>query len=315
MNMVVNPEEPSSLRGTGAYTPDPVRRSKLKSAEEAFKAVKDGAIVAMTCSHYMSVPLAAMRQLIRQGARDLTIIPTPSAGIAIDLLIAAGAVKKTYVSYVGLESYGLAPNFRRAVQNGEVEVSEADEATLIFGYRAAAAGLPYALLPGYYKLTSLPVVNPSVYREIADPFTGKPCYAVPPLKPDVAIIHVPQCDEYGNARQLGGHHTENLIAKASDHVIITTEEVIPTEMVMADPTRTTVPGFLVDSVVRMPFGCHPGACPARYSADEAHLAEYARIANDGRTADYIKTYIEECADHNAYLDRIGAARLINLQLY
>jgi glutaconate CoA-transferase subunit A len=315
MTMLDNPETAGGLRGTGAYTPDPVRRSKLKSAEEAFKAIKDGAIVAMTCSHYMSVPLAAMRQIIRQGTNNLTIIPTPSAGIAIDLLIAAGAVKKTYVSYVGLESYGLAPNFRRAVQDGEVEVSEADEATLIYGYRAAAAGLPYALLPGYYKLTSLPTLNPGVYREIADPFTGKPCFAVPPLKPDVAVIHVPQCDEYGNARQLGGEHTENLIAKASDHVIITTEEIIPTEMVMADPTRTTVPGFLVDSVVRLPFGCHPGACPARYSADEAHLADYARIANEGRTADYIKAYVADCADHNAYLDKIGASRLINLQLY
>ena len=43
------------------------------------------------------------------------------------------------------------------------------------------------------------------------------------------------------------------MAKAADHVIITADEIIPTEMVMADPTRTTVPGFLVNSVVRMPF--------------------------------------------------------------
>jgi len=311
----VQSERLNGFRGTGPYQPDRRRKSKLKSAEEAFAAVKDGCVLGMTCTHYMSLPMAGVRQILRQGTRDLTIMPTPSAGLAIDILIAAGAVKKTFVSYVGLESYGLAPNFRRAVEKGEVEVSDCDEATVIYGYRAAAAGLPYALLPAYYKMTSLPKINPNHYREIQDPFTGRPCFAIPPLKPDVALIHVPQCDEFGNARQLGGHHTENLMAKAADHVIITADEIIPTEMVMSDPTRTTVPGFLVNSVVRMPFGAHPGSCPMRYSTDEDHMAEYARLADEGRTCDYIQQYVHNCANHNEYLDKIGASRLLNLLFY
>ena len=316
MNMIIDsPKEPDGLRGSGAYGYNPERASKLKTAEEAFAVVKDGMSIAMTCSHFMSVPLGAMRQIIRQGSRELTVMPTPSAGIAIDLLIGAGALRKTFCSYIGLESFGLAPNFRRAVQNGDIEVSEADEATVIYGFRAAAAGLPFGVLPAYYKLTSLPELNPDFYREIVDPFTGRPAFAIPPLKPDVAIFHVPQCDEYGNARQLGGHHTENLIAKAADHVIITTEEVIPHEMVLADPTRTTVPGFLVNSVVRMPFGAHPASCPAAYSADEAHLATYAKLAAEGRTADYVRDYVHGCANHDVYLDRIGAAHLMRLKLY
>ena len=269
----------------------------------------------MTCTHYNSVPMAAMRQIVRQGTKGLTIIPTPSAGLAIDFLIAADAVRKAYVSYVGLETHGLAPNFRRAVENGEIEVSDIDETSVVYGYRAAAAGLPFALLPAFYKLTSLPSVNPETFKEIRDPFTGRVCFAMTPLKPDVAVIHVPQCDEFGNARQLGGHHTEMLIAKAADHVIITTEEVIPHEEVMADPTRTTVPGLLVDSVVRLPFGAHPGACPTRYSSDESHLAHYARLAREGKTKDYIREYVEACDGHAAYLDKIGASTLMNLKLY
>jgi glutaconate CoA-transferase subunit A len=311
----INEVEPAGLRGTGAYAPMPGRTSKLKSAEEAFAAVKDGTVLAMTSAHYNSVPLAAMRQIIRQGSKDLTIIPTPSAGIAIDLLIGAKALKKSYVSYVGLETHGLAPNFRRAAEAGEIEISEIDEATVIYGLRAAAAALPYAVVPAFYKLHSLPKVNPDLFKEITDPFTGETCFAMRPLKPDVAVLHVQQCDEYGNARQLAGEHTEMLIAKAADHVIITAEEIIPHQMVAADPTRTTVPGFLVNSVVRMPYGAHPGSCPARYSQDDPHLAEYARLAHEGRTADYICTYVHECRDHAAYLDRIGAARLLNLNLY
>ncbi len=290
------------------------RTSKVKSPEEAFKVVVPGTVLAMTSVHYNSVPMGAMRQLIRMGARDLTIIPTPSAGLAIDLLIAAGCVKKVFASYVGLEFLGLAPNYRRAAEQGTVEISDIDETSIVLGYRAAATGLPFALLPAFYKLNDLPRVNPSMFREIRDPFTGSLCYAMPPLKPEVAVMHVPQCDEYGNARQLGGHHTETLIAKASDHVIITTEEIIPHEEIMADPTRTTVPGLLVNSVVKLPYGAHPGACPARYSYDEEHLAEYAKLAREGRTGDYIARYVTGPRDHYAYLDIIGAGRLMKLRI-
>lgn len=256
--------------------------------------------------------MAAMRHIIRQGATDLTIIPTPSAGLAIDLLIAAGCVQKVFCSYVGLEALGLAPNFRRAVETGSIEISDIDETSVVLGYRAAATGLPFAVLPAFYGLTDLPKVNPAVFQEIKDPFTGAICYAMPPLKPDVAIIHVQQCDEYGNARQLGGHHTEKLIAKASKHVIITTEEIVSHDDIAADPVRTTVPGFLVNSVVKLPYGCHPGACPTRYVYDRAHLEEYAQLAREGRTAEYINKYVMETTDHAAYLNLIGASRLVQL---
>jgi glutaconate CoA-transferase, subunit A len=285
------------------------RTSKVKTPAEAFRVVKPGTVLSMTCTHYNSVPMAAMRELIRQGARDLTIIPTPSAGLAIDLLIGAGAVKKVFCSYVGLEALGLAPNFRRAVEQGTIEVSDIDETSVVLGYRAAATGLGFAVLPAFYGLTDLPRVNPEVFKEVKNPFTGEVCYAMPPLKPDVAVIHVQQCDEYGNARQLGGHHTEMLIAKAARHVIITTEEIIPHEEIAAHPTQTTVPGFLVKSVVKLPYGCHPGACPTRYFYDRPHVEDYAQLAREGRTGEYIDKYVHGVEDHAGYLELIGESRL------
>jgi glutaconate CoA-transferase subunit A len=289
------------------------RTSKVKTPAEAFSVVKPGTVLSMICTHYNSVPMAAMRQLIRQGAKDLTIIPTPSAGLAIDMLIGAGAVKKVFCSYVGLEALGLAPNFRRAVEEGTIEVSDIDETSVVLGYRAAATGVSFAVLPAFYGLTDLPRVNPSVFKEIKNPFTGEIAYAMPPLKPDVAVIHVQQCDEYGNARQLGGHHTEMLIAKAARHVIITTEEIIPHEEIAAHPAQTTVPGFLVKSVVKLPHGCHPGACPTRYVYDRAHVEDYAQLAREGRTREYLDKYVHGVKDHDEYLDLIGASRLMQLR--
>ena len=289
------------------------RKSKVKSLQEAFAVLKDGMSLSMTTTHYNSTPLAAMRQIARQRVRNLTIMPTPSAGIAIDLLIAAGCVETVFASYVGLEFLGLAPNFRRAVEEKKVRLRESDEASLVMGYRAGASGIPFMAMPKYYELTDLPRANPESFKRITDPYTGEPCYAVPALQPDVAVIHVQECDPYGNARQLGGNHMEGIIAKAAKHVIITTEQVRPVEETRAQPTRTTIPGIIVNSVVELPFGAHPGACPARYSYDRPHLEKYAELAREGRSEEYLREFVFAPKDHGAYLDMIGAARLMALR--
>jgi len=289
------------------------RKSKVKTLAEAFAVLKDGMSLSMTTTHYNSVPMASMRQIVRQGVKRLTIIPTPSAGIAIDLLIAGGCVDTVFNSYVGLEFLGLAPNFRRAVEAKKIKLRESDEASLVMGYRAGASGIPFMAMPKYYELTDLPKANPQSFKRITDPFTGEPCYAVPALQPDVAVIHVQECDPYGNARQLGGNHMEGIIAKAAKHVIITTEQVRPVEETRAQPTRTTIPGIVVNSVVELPFGAHPGACPARYSYDRPHLEMYAKLAKENRTDEYIREFVFGPADHAAYLDKIGAGRLMALR--
>ena len=289
------------------------RTSKVKSLEEAFAVVKDGISLSMTSTHFNSVPMAAMRQVVRQRVRNLTIIPTPSSGIAIDLLIAGGCVGTVFASYVGLEFIGLAPNFRRAVEAKKIKIHESDEASLVMGYRAGASGIPFMAMPRFYELTDLPRANPKSFKRITDPFTGQPCYAVPALQPDVAVIHVQECDPYGNARQLGGNHMEGIIAKAAKHLIITTESIRPLEETKANPTRTTIPGILVNSVVELPYGAHPGLCPARYNYDEPHLRAYAQMAKEGRTPDYLEEYVFGLRDHGAYLDRIGASRLMALR--
>jgi len=97
-------------------------------------------------------------------------------------------------------------------------------------------------------------------------------------------------------------------------VIITTEEVIPVEETRSDPLRTTIPGVLVDSVVKLPYGVHPGACPARYDYDEEHLKHYARLAREGRTAQYIEEFVFGPRDHLDYLQKIGARRLLELRI-
>ncbi len=290
------------------------RTSKLKSAAEALAHVKDGAKIIAGGVHLSNTPMALVRQLVRQGVRDLEIVPTPATGLWVDLLIAARCVKKVHVSYIGLEFLGLAPNFRRAVEAGEIEISEVDEPTIFHGLRAAASGLPFCVFPPIHLLTDLPKVSPDVYKTITDPFTGEPVVAVPPIQPDVCLVHVAKADIYGNGLSLGGRHMEDIITKASRHVILSAEEIVDTSEFSAAPTQTTIPGVLVHSVVHAPFGAYPGACPGVYNYDRPHLLEYNEFAKSDRTCDYLDAYVRTRNSDDDMIQRIDPARLQALRL-
>lgn len=290
------------------------RRSKLMSAADALAGIEPGAKIIAGGVHFSNTPLALVRELIRRKVRDLEIIPTPATGLWVDMLLAAGAVRKLWVSYIGMEFMGLAHNFRRAVESGTVEIVDVDEPTIFLGLRAAAGGLPFVVMPPIHKLTDLPKVSPQVYRDIVDPFTGRTAIATPPLAPDWAFIHVAKADVYGNGVSLGGRHMEDVIAKASKHVILSAEEIVDTGVITAAPTQTTVPGVLVDAVVHAPYGAYPGTCPGCYSYDRPHLEEYTEYAKDDRTAAYLERYVYGSEGDRALLDAAGPERLAALEL-
>lgn len=290
------------------------RTSKLVTAAQALAGIPEGAKVLAAGVHHSNTPLMLVRELVRRRVRNLELIPTPATGLWVDMLIAAGSVAKLWVSYIGMDFLGLAPNFRRAVEARTIEIVDVDEPTIFHGLRAAASGLPFTALPPIHKLTDLPKISPQIYRDVVDPFTGEIAIAIPPLAPDWAFVHVAKADVWGNGVSLGGRHMEDIIVKASTHVVLSAEEIVDPGVITADPTRTVVPGALVEAVVHAPFGCYPGACPGIYSYDRAHLEEYLKYAGDGRTAEYLERYVYAAPDDGALLAAVGDARLAALRL-
>jgi glutaconate CoA-transferase subunit A len=290
------------------------RRSKLMPAAQALAGIEDGAKVIAGGVHFSNTPMALVRELIRRRIRDLEIIPTPATGLWVDMLLGAGAIRKIWVSYIGMEFLGLAPNFRRAVEAGEVEIVDVDEPTIFLGLRAAAGGLPFVAMPPIHKLTDLPKVSPQIYRDVIDPFTGKTVIATPPLAPDWALIHVAKADVYGNGVSLGGRHMEDIIAKASKHVVLSAEEIVDPAVITSAPMMTTVPGVLVEAVVHAPYGAYPGTCPGVYSYDRAHLEEYLEYAKEARTGEYLERYVYGAPDDSVLLAAAGPERLAALEL-
>lgn len=291
-------------------TPRKERRSKLISIEQAASVVKDGMMVSVGGNHSHEAPSAFSRELVRRGVKDLTLVPSNAAGYQVDVLIGGGCVKKLYNSYCGLDYLGPAPNFRRYAESGRLDILELDEMGLMRGLKASVAGVAFFPLPDGFLGVDVWKVSPDFYRVIDDPFTGKKVVVVPPIRPDVCVIHVPVCDVYGNAIEVGV--LDNVLHQAANHVIVTTDEIVSLEYTRARHTEVTVLGKFVHAVVHVPYGAHPGQCAGRYTHDEAHMREYQAAGKDDASfRKYLETYIYG-KTHEQYLEAVGPARLQEL---
>jgi glutaconate CoA-transferase subunit A len=275
--------------------------------------VQDG----MTVAVGSPAPMALLRQIIRRGVKNLTVV---DSGVTLDLLIAAGCARKV-VSYYAGGGFGVpvAPAFRRAVERGEIEVWECEEGILTTGLQAAAQALPFLPWRGGVG-TSLPEVNKEL-KVMQDPIRGETLIAVPPIKPDVTLLHAATADAYGNVQHCGGPGWLDLfLYRAADRTIVQVEKIIPNEEIRANPWATTIGG--ADAVVRAPYGAHPFYSRGYYVQDNAHLRQYleasAAAAQENRPeplTQYLDHYCREPATLGDYLERIGIKRLLELYEY
>jgi glutaconate CoA-transferase subunit A len=257
-----------------------------------------------------------VRQIVRRGVRNLTVV---ASGFALDMLIAAGCVRKTVSYYAGGgPGIPVLPSFRRAAERGEIEVWECEEGILCAGLQAAAQMLPFMPWRGGVG-TSLPEVNPDL-KLFRDPIRGEELIAVPPIKPDLTLLHAAAADAYGNVRHLGGPGWLDLFQyRAADRTIVQVEQVISNEEIRADPWATTIAA--ADAIVRTPFGAHPFYSRGFYITDGPHLHGYLQAAEKAARGD--RAALEEYLDRHCrrpegladYLETIGMKRLLELHEY
>ena len=291
----------------------PARHERIVDEADAATWITD----TMTIAIGDPAPMAMIRQIIRRGVKDLTVV---GSGLALDLLIAAGCVRRTMAYDVGGGFGGaVAPSFRRAAEQGEIEVWECEEGILTTGLRAGAQGLPFLPWRGGVG-TSLPEVNPDL-KVITDPIKGETLIAVPAIEPDVAILHAAVSDAYGNVQHCGGPGWLDLfLQRAADRTIVQVEKIIAHEEVRADPWATTIAG--ADAVVRAPYGAHPFYSRGYYVQDRAFTRLYVEAATAAAQAGdrgpldaFLTRYVLEPETHGDYLERVGVKQLIALYEY
>ena len=154
------------------------------------------------------------------------------------------------------------------------------------------------------KGTGIEQMHPE-YARVTCPFTGDELVVVPPLRPDVALLHAPIGDARGNLHLDQPYVLDVRFAMASRRVVATVDRLVSTEEVAA--AGVTIPAHTVAAVVEAPFGAHPSSCYPGYAYDRPHLAAYLEAAGSGDVTAYLDTYVH--AGEDAYRAAVDPERL------
>ena len=293
---------------------DTAKTDKLVSMREAIAAhVRDGCSVAIE-GFTGFICFAAGHEIIRQRRRDLTLIRmTPD--LIYDQMIAAGAAKKLIFSYMGNPGVGSLYCIRRAVEKGvpqPLELEEYSHYGMVGRYAAGASRMPFFPLRSYFG-TDMIEVNPLI-KLMDDPYgTGK-IAVVPPLNPDVAILHAQRADRRGNTQIWGLLGMQKEVAFASKHVIVVVEEVVDESVIRADPNRTLIPGLIVDAVVHEPYGAYPSYVQGYYDRDNESYIAWDKLSQDhAAVVGWLAEWVYGLENHAGFVRKLGQDRLNRLK--
>jgi glutaconate CoA-transferase subunit A len=274
------------------------------SLEEAISTyVQNGDLVGIGGLSFWRKPMSACREIIRQNKKNLSIC-TFVGGIEVDMLVAANCVSEVRACFVGMEIFGMAPHYRKAVESGLIKVSEESEASIALGLKSSYLKVPFMPLKGMIG-TDFPKVRKDI-KQFEDPLgSGTQLMALPKIDLDVAILHVPFADEYGNANITGAVWVDDDMAKTAKKTIITCEKLVETEDIRYLQGKAQLPMQTSDAVIKIPFGAHPTSCYDRYTFDALHIQDYLKMNFE----EYKHKFID-VKSNAEYLENAGGAEMI-----
>jgi acyl CoA:acetate/3-ketoacid CoA transferase alpha subunit/acyl CoA:acetate/3-ketoacid CoA transferase beta subunit len=269
-------------------------------------------------------PQAAMYELCRQFAGTSPGFEFISSALSGSYLQLAhlGLLRKAVVSFAG-EGYptpGPSPVTRWALERGDFEIENWTMLTISQRLLAGAMGVPFLTtrsLTGSSLATERQVTGD--YAELPDPFNpGSVQGVIRAYNPDIAFVHVWAADRAGNALCFPPFQ-ENIYGAlaARQGVMLTAHKLVSTDFVRRHAHLARIPGEIVLSVSEVPYGSHPYG---NYSADIPELSPYANdyaFMREHREAQitkerydaWIREWIIEVGQHDAYLARLGKARV------
>jgi glutaconate CoA-transferase, subunit A len=289
--------------------------NKVGSMADAAALVLDGTRLALGGFANYQRPMAFVRELVRHRRRKLPVVGMVS-GIEVDMLIGAGALARLETSYVGLEKYGLARNFRRACEAGEITMVDYPEVLSFDRFRASRENFSFWQCD-YLGGTDILTYNSDI-KPFDCPLTGRRLYAVPPADPQVAVLHALAADAAGNvlmpSRRLLPQELDLHIANSCDTLIVTVEKIVSEKFIRRHAELNVIPSYRTTLIVEAPCGAHPTPTLGRWLTDNEHLERYVAASGSPESfSSYLDEWVFGLADHAAYLDRLGTARLTALQ--
>jgi glutaconate CoA-transferase subunit A len=286
---------------------------KVRTLGEAVRLIDDGDIVTFSGISLSDHPVAFAHEMIRRRKRNLEIAGS-GAWHVNNLLIGAGCVNRMLVIADSAEIGGTAPAFRRAVEKGDLAIDDYSYYAIACMFTAGAIGVPFLPTKSMLGSDMIRHARRAKHKKLQVmkcPFTSEKVVLVPALKPDVAVIHAHQSDEEGNVQMLGPTGLVDEQARASRKVIVTVEKIVSGDTTKKRPELTIIPSFLVDTIVKVPYGAHPTALFGCYDYDLEHLKlAFEQSRNEQTFKRYLKDVVYDVHSHDDYLRRIGGVKRV-----
>ncbi|MEI7029353.1 3-oxoacid CoA-transferase subunit A [Streptomyces pratensis] len=211
------------------------------TTDEAVAGVEDGSTVLVGGFGMAGMPVALIDALIRQGAKDLTVVSNNAGNgdTGLAALLARGRVRKVVCSFPRqTDSYV----FDELYRAGRIELEVVPQGNLAERIRAAGAGIGAFFCP----TGAGTLLAEGKETRIID---GRTYVLEYPIKGDVALIGAHRSDRMGNlvyrktARNFGP-----VMATAATTVIAQVRDLVDTGGI--DPETVVTPSIHVDRVVQ-----------------------------------------------------------------
>ena len=305
---------PEQARKIMVAKPKGLRDKRTTLKEAVSKYVRDGMNIGIGGFVNTRPPVATIHEIIRHGAKDLTL-SFQSNSICPELLAGAMllypdhiSIKRVELAWWGYEVIGIAPLLRHLNSKSMIQLDDYTNYGMSARFKAAAMGIEFLPVRDHGGC-DMEQVNRGIMVE--SPFTGKSTYLVPASYPDLGILNVTAADMYGNCRIFGAHCTCPEIAMAACNTIVTCEQLIPNECIRNYPNLTEIPYTAVDAVIEQRFASHPGASYGFYWFDMEHILMFRSASEEFRkngNADALKKYYDEyifgCETRDDFLSKL-----------
>ncbi|MFC1405466.1 MULTISPECIES: 3-oxoacid CoA-transferase subunit A [Streptacidiphilus] len=212
------------------------------TCDQAVAGIQDGSTVLVGGFGFAGMPFDLIDALIRQGAKDLTIVSNNAGNgeVGLAALLKAGRVRKVVCSFPRqADSYV----FDELYRAGRIALEVVPQGNLAERMRAAGAGIGAFFCP-------TAVGTPLAEGKEARTIDGRDYVLEYPIKGDYALVSAHRADPMGNlvyrktARNFGP-----VMATAATTTIVQVNEVVA--LGELDPEAVVTPSIYVDRIVRV----------------------------------------------------------------
>jgi glutaconate CoA-transferase subunit A len=236
----------------------------FSTLEEAIGQIPDGSSIAIGGALFTRLPMALIHQIKKSPVKNLHYIAW-SGNIPLEIFLETpGKVAEISFCFSSLDIFGLAPRFRKAMENNELVAHEYSALTLMNACDAAARNQPYAV---FKKPTSDFL---KTYETIDDHSGLAKAFALPI---DYFIVHAQEADKNGNVLIRGTKGLDNSYIGAAKKIIVSVEKIV--DNLTFEQNSTFIPWTRDMSIVHIPMGAYPTSCLPYYVTDYRAIKNYA----------------------------------------